>query len=121
MIMKYCFIALLVVAPLVVQAQDFFGIISNVDEGQGLYRCGAALIHDDIMVTSSGCSAPGDVVRVGYKSDNETLAIRTVTDFRTHPGATTQLENHPNDIEVIKLNEPVNNISALVRCCVILL
>lgn len=117
MTMKRFLSFLVLLAPHLVQAQDFFGVISNVEEGQGNYRCGAVLIHPDIMVTSSGCAAPGDIVRVGYKSDNETLAIRTLTDFRTHPGATTRLENHPNDIEVIKLNEAVgSNISALVRC-----
>lgn len=110
--MKLFLSLLAIAAPVVVQGQaDFFGILSDVEQGQGVFRCGAALIHEDIMVTGSFCTQVGDVVRVGYKSDNETLAIRTVTKFLTHPMAGGQFENFPNDIEVFKLNESITDIA----------
>ena len=94
---------------------DFFSIINNKIEGQGDYRCGASLIHDDIALTASFCAIIGDVIRVGYKTDNNSLAIRNITVVHNHPRAGQTLEeNIPNDLAVIKLSAPVTTIKPLV-------
>ena len=97
---------------------DFFSIINNKIEGQGDYRCGASLIHEDIALTASFCAIVGDVIRVGYKTDEKSLAIRNITVVHNHPRAGQTLEeNIPNDLAVIKLSAPVTDIKPLV--CII--
>jgi secreted trypsin-like serine protease len=94
---------------------DFFSIISDVVEGQGTFRCGGSLIHQDIVVTASYCSVAGDIIRVGYKNDDTSLAIRTAKVVFNHPEAGNNQENFPNDIAIVKLNASVTHIAPIVR------
>jgi secreted trypsin-like serine protease len=94
---------------------DFFSIASNATEGQGAFRCGASLIYPDILLTASFCIIAGDVIRVGYKNDTYSHAIRTATLVRNHPKAGgVHDENYANDLALVKLDEPVMDIVPLV-------
>ena len=109
----------LVTAPTVVDCEeetiDFFSIISDVIEGQGKFRCGGSLIHDDILLTASFCSIAGDIIRVGYKDDDTALAIRKAQIVVNHPDAGNNRENFPNDLAIVKLNASVTGITPIVR------
>jgi hypothetical protein len=107
-------------APSAVHSQeqgtaDFFSIISDEAEGQGSYRCGASLIHEDIIITSMYCCSEGSIIRVGYQNDTTSMAIRTAMEVVTHPDADINQDNFPNDVAVVKLDASVTDITPIVR------
>lgn len=95
---------------------DFFSIITDTEEGSSSSRCGAVLVHDDIVISAAGCTREDDVIRVGYSSDYDSMELRTPVRIVNHPDFFVNkdfrfVENLPNDISVIKLNEPVTGIT----------
>jgi hypothetical protein len=99
---------------------NFFSIISSDTQGQGAYRCGASLIHPDIILTASFCALPGDVIRIGYKNDTYSHTFRTSTLVQDHPEAGgVQNEILANDLALVKLNQSVMDILPLVSAIVV--
>jgi Trypsin len=95
---------------------DFFVLITDTVNGQGSFRCGGSLIHSDIVLTASFCATRGDILRVGYHNDTYAKSIRTAEFVFNHPDSGGNSENFPNDLAVIKLDAPVDDVIPLVRC-----
>jgi len=92
---------------------SFFTIISDTTTGPGTTRCGGVLVHEDIILSAAGCVKLGDIVRIGYSTDDQSIAIRNPVDIRNHPMAFVNdefvfEENLPHDISVIKLSKPID-------------
>jgi len=95
---------------------SFFSIISDTDKGQGSTRCGAVLVHEDIIVSAAGCIRHNDIIRVGYTSDFNAHAYRSPMNISDFPLAFLDdrynyQENLPNDLSVVKLNASVTDIT----------
>lgn len=95
----------------------FFSVISDTATGAGTYRCGGALVHKDIVVTSAECIKQSKFnkdtyyVRVGYTSDTVSAVISNITEAKAYVDTSNpKQENLPNDIAIIKLATPVDGI-----------
>jgi len=105
---------LLATAPTITADVPWFVLVSNTEEGQGFNRCGAALVHPDIIITAGDCVNKNDYLRVGYRTDKDSEIIMTPRFIYSHPdqwkkNGRTQ-ENLPNDIQIIKMNQAVEGI-----------
>lgn len=107
------------VMPKTLDYIDFFSIITDTEEGSSSSRCGAVLVHEDIIITAAGCTREDDIVRVGYSTDYDSMEIRKPVAIINHPDFFVNqdfrfVENLPNDISVVKLDAPVTGITPVV-------
>lgn len=95
-------------------SDNWFGVISAyTEDGSSPARCGCILIHADLVLTAAGCVF--DYVRIGYSDDQNYVANRTVVSRYEHPDARRKtdnftFENLPNDLMIVKLDEPITNV-----------
>jgi len=97
---------------------SFFSIISDTREGPGTTRCGGVLVHEDILISGAGCTKHNDIIRVGYLADFSSHAYRRPEKIVDFPLAFlddryTYQEYLPNDLGIIKLDEPVTDITPM--------
>jgi len=114
-------VALLSLAAATAQSPDapFFSIISDTIDQKGTERCGAVLIHPDIILTGVECVFEGFGARVGYIDDFTSASQTLIEDWTDHPDAWVveggvQFQEHlPNDLTIAKLSEPVTNVEPI--------